>query len=98
MSDLKCNRCKRMTNTSVSEFMDSWPYASQCYAAVDPKTGKWVKGCGYKTANKTNKFFSDRLIGRMASIQVSSSTDQTVDKSPKYIDKAPEENEEGVSE
>ena len=65
MASLKC-KCGRMTSTTVSDFMDSWPDAGECYAAIDNKTRKWVKGCAYKKAGAIDKRFADRLIGRPA--------------------------------
>ena len=57
-----------MTNTTVSDFWDTWPDAKECFMAVDPKTRKWVKGCAYKKATGVDKFLADRLIGTPASI------------------------------
>ena len=63
---LKCKGCGRKTNTTLSDFMDTWPDAEVCYSAIDVKTRRWVEGCGYEKASKVDKKVADRYIGRNA--------------------------------
>jgi hypothetical protein len=84
MPFLKCKNCGRTTSTTVSDFMDSWPDAAECYLATDPKTKIWVKGCGYKKASKTDKALADRWLGKTAAI--AHSLDQTISRMTKEED------------
>lgn len=64
MPILVCRECGRLTNTAVSDHIDSKDgKADSCYAAfVD---GEWVEGCNYKNTPYCTKITIDRkLLGR----------------------------------
>jgi hypothetical protein len=65
---LECKNCNRTTIARVAELADSSTTAESCYAAIDCKSKRWVKGCAYKKAKDINKKFADRLIGTISSI------------------------------
>ena len=83
MAVLKCKRCGRITNTTVSDFIDTLPDAKKCYAAVDDKTKRWVKGCAYKKASKTDKRVADRLLGNIATTREVGQTMGKIEKAEK---------------
>jgi len=71
MSEIKCNRCGRMTNTALCEFDFRHPElgAEFCYAAWDDI--KWVHGCAPITnLSKLDKYerylfdYARSIIGR----------------------------------
>lgn len=61
MGVLICEYCGRVTNTAVSDWWGNKNgKASKCHAAfVD---GKWVKGCGYDTADYYTKLIVAKFL------------------------------------
>jgi len=55
-----CSGCGRITNSAVSNWWDTSGKPTECYAAfVD---NKWVKGCGYQSADDLTRHIVGKII------------------------------------
>jgi superfamily II DNA or RNA helicase len=61
--NVKCAKCGRWTNYSVSNFSGG-ETVDNCYASFDEVTQGWVEGCVYTNTDELQKRLADKLIGR----------------------------------
>jgi hypothetical protein len=64
--NLKCRRCGELTNTAISDHIDSPDdQADRCFAFWNKGDKKWQQGCGYSDEDIiaiASRSYADRII------------------------------------
>ncbi len=61
MPIIKCRKCNNLTNTAVSDHIDSTDkMADRCYAYF--KDEKWIRGCAFDQLKGNHKILIEKII------------------------------------